>query len=80
MSGPLKIRHMSTYLIKNKKALGVFRYMDMCQVFRGDDVNFSQFLDGSLTKVTFPSLSIIEVSAVIQNETMGQNILLNHLQ
>jgi hypothetical protein len=62
---------MSTYLIKNKKASGVFRYMDMCRAFRGIDVNFLQFLDASLTKVTFPSLSIIEVSAVIQNETDG---------
>jgi hypothetical protein len=34
-------------------------------------VNFCQFLYGSLTKVTFLSLSIIEVLAVIQNETDG---------
>jgi PII-like signaling protein len=37
----------------------------MCQNFRGIDEDFYQFLDGSLTNVSFPSLSITEVPVVI---------------
>ena len=53
------------------KKIFLIRYMDACQVFRGIDVDFCQFLDGSLMEVSFLSLSIIEIPAVIQNKTKG---------
>ncbi len=41
----------------------------MCQLLRGIDVSFHQFLDRSWTEVPSPSLTINEISSTIQNES-----------
>jgi Uma2 family endonuclease len=40
----------------------------MCQLLRGVDVDFLQFLDESWTEVPSPSLAINEVSSTILNK------------
>jgi hypothetical protein len=43
--------------------------MNTCQDFRGADVDFYHFWDGSLMEVPFPSLCKPEVSLVIKTES-----------
>jgi hypothetical protein len=43
--------------------------MDMCQDFRGADVNFHQFLDRSLMEVPSLSLYKSEVPSIIKTKT-----------
>jgi hypothetical protein len=40
----------------------------MCQFFKANDVDFCQFLNGSLTEVTSLFLAINDVVSTIQNE------------
>jgi hypothetical protein len=40
----------------------------MCQLLRGIDVSFHQFLDRSWTEVPSPSLTINNIPSTIQNE------------